>query len=51
MSQEPVLFVLVILSALQAWFPGSLTSTSKVGTVISFLQGEKLRHGVGGGLT
>lgn len=39
--------VLVILTVLQVWFYVSLSNASEVGTVISFLQMKKLRHGGG----
>ena len=39
-----MLIVLVILKALHVWFYASLTNTSWVDTIISFLQVKKLRH-------
>ena len=44
-----MLIVLVMLKALHVWFYASLTNTSWVDTVISFLQVKKLRHR--GGIT
>ena len=44
-----MLLVLVMLKALLVWFYASLTNTSWVDTVISFLQVKKLRHR--GGIT
>lgn len=42
-----MLLILVILSTLKVWFYASLTNTSKVGTVTSFLQVKRLRRRVG----
>ena len=47
--RRPALLVLVMLKALHVWFYASLTNTSWVDTVISFLQVKKLRHR--GGIT